>query len=102
MNDKESLQNIIDMPSNGEIERSELSFPSEFPAGELPDEETAHLELEYPTIRKGEIGQPLSALTTEFGPKGKPNVKLDQHSQWNNSYTDENKFEGTDKLGTED
>jgi hypothetical protein len=100
--DKNSAVNIIDHPEDGTIDgREQVSFPSEFPAGEIPDEEEAAAETLYRRPRQAEIGQGLTQLTTERE-HGKPNVKLDQHSLWNNSYTDENRFEDTDKLGTED
>lgn len=100
---KESAVNLIDPPDEGDTKgRLQVSKPSELPAGEIPDEENLTMELEHHWPRSAEVGNPLSSLTTETGVSGKVKTKLDQHSLWNESYTNENAFEDTDKLGTTD
>jgi hypothetical protein len=100
--DKESAVNIIDMPSDGEVEgREQISVPGRFP-NTIQDETDQGPEFDqFRQRRQAEIGFELAELTTERE-HGKPNQKLTQHGMWPDSYTDENKFEDTDKLGDKD
>lgn len=106
---KESAVNIVDPQDEGDMTsidlegQDTLTFPSEFPAGEIQDEKHTGPEFDqFKRPRSAEIGQELNELTTERE-TSKPNQQLSQHGLWNKSYTDYNKFEDPDlKLGETD
>jgi len=98
--------NVVDMPSDGEIGgREKLEFPEEFPAGELPEKANECAETLYHTPRQAdkesERGQSLTDLTTEKHTV-RTKQKLTEPGRWSDSYTNENQFEDTDKLGDAD
>lgn len=96
--------NIVDKETDGDVDgREQVTFPSEFPAGEIQDETNTGPEFDqYKRPRQAELGQELTQLTTERE-HGKPKQNLTEPARWNESYTDENRFEDADgKLGESD
>ena len=99
----EAAVNIIDHPEDGDVEgREELTHPSEFPARPIPSDPEGAAETSYHRPRQAEIGQELTQLTTERE-HGKQKQNITEPARWNESYTDENRFEDADgKLGEVD
>jgi len=53
---KDSAVNVVDHPEDGDVGgRDQVSFPSEFPAGELPDAEEAAAETLYKRPRQAKV-----------------------------------------------
>jgi len=93
--------NIVDKETGGDVGGQQtLSFPSEFPAGEIQDSKNTGPEFDqYKRPRQADTGQGLTQLTTE---RETSKIKQDetQHGMWSDSYHDDNQFEDRDlKLG---
>lgn len=90
--------NVVDREET-DIDREQVSHPSEFPAGEIPDNQNDAAEGLYRRPRQAEVGQDLNTLTTE-SEKGKTRQKLTEHGRTPDSYHNENQYEDADlKLG---
>lgn len=90
--------NVVDREET-DIDREQVSHPSEFPAGEIPDNQNDAAEGLYRRPRQAETGQDLNTLTTE-NEKGKTRQKLTEHGRTPDSYHNENQYEDADlKLG---
>lgn len=64
--DRDSSVNIVDMPTDGDVGgREQLSFPSEFPAGELPDNQNDAAEGLY---RRPREAQPIKSIDDKYCP----------------------------------
>ncbi len=98
--DKESAVNIVDMPEEGDVERAEVSFSSEFPTGEGISGPNTSPDHGFNRPRQAERGHTLTDLTTERQTNviNTPNKELSNAALWNKSYTSDT-FEDTDKLG---
>lgn len=102
--DKESDVNIVDKETDGEVggqdllESQDLNFPAR-PVNSNPEgADSANTRI----LRTSEIGQELTQLTTERE-KSKTRQDISQHGLWNDSYSDDDRFEDADlKLGSEE
>lgn len=93
--------NIVDHPTEGDTDGNlEVTFPSEFPAGEIQDETNTGPEFDqFKMPRSAELGEELTQLTTERE-TSKLNQKLTEPGRMSDSYHDDNQFEDADmKLG---
>lgn len=96
--------NVVDHPTDGEVGGRDLLEDQDlnFPARPVQSDPHGADPAETRVLRTSEIGQELTQLTTERE-KYKNRQDLSQHGMWNDSYSDDDRFEDADlKLGSEE